>query len=715
MSSAARNESSWSQHASIADVLLYRAREQPEQICYRFLSDDGVAVDEISHRDLAESALKIGAWLQSRGIFDQPVPLIFPAGIDFIRAFFGCLCGGNLAVPLNLPSLSEGVERVLTVLAEVHPTVVLGADSALSRVARGYAKRSLGSDCELVALAGMRDADWRECRLERSAESLAFLQFTSGSTSSPKGVEITHANLLHNVGLMSAACRARSDSRGVSWLPHFHDMGLIGGILMPLFVGFPVTLMSPASFMRRPARWLEAISRIGATISGGPNFGYEHCLRSIGDLDLHGLDLSSWQTAFSGAEPIRAETISRFCARFQSVGFRKGSFFPCYGLAEATLMVSGQHWGEECEQSFDRRALEHGRAEAASAGEVRQLISSGSVCRECDVRIVDPQTMQVCADGCVGEVWVSGPSVGRGYWRRPQESASTFHACAVGLEREFLRTGDLGFLFQGQLFIVGRQKELLIIRGRNFYPQDIETALEEAVPALRKGVGAALSVEHEQDEALLVVYELDTPLAFGLEALFASVRSVLAEAFGLQAQAILLVARNQIPRTTSGKIKRQQCKADVLGGRLSIIAEWRSEPVEDVMSAGGLDSQDLKFQMSVADVGGIVKGHLAELLEIDVDAIDASASIYELGVDSLIAARLQNRIEQSLDVRLDLVKLLEAATLERLIWELVRQMTDQQRTPGDVMSILERVAKLSDDEVACLLAVAEGRECGESL
>jgi acyl-CoA synthetase (AMP-forming)/AMP-acid ligase II/acyl carrier protein len=696
---------------TINQVLLDRSVEQPEEIAYRFLSDDGIEYAEITYRDLDESARRIGAWIQSRGLAGQPIPLIFSPGLDFVRAFYGCLCAGSVAVPLSPPSFPEGASRMLAVLADVCPSVVLVADTVSERLRRELSMESERLAFELVPYATLIRTElvWREPHVD--PDDLAILQYTSGSTSSPKGVEISHRNLTHNISLISATSCVNSQSIGVSWLPHFHDMGLIGGILMPLYAGFPVTLMSPASFVRRPVRWFEAISRFRATISGGPNFGYEHCLRELTAHELRSIDLSSWRTAYTGAEPIRAETIARFSAAFRRVGFRKGSLFPCYGLAEATLMISGQPWSDRSERRFTRSSLEGGCAlEAGLGDDCTTLISSGSVLEGHRVLIVDPVARTACEAGSVGEIWVCGPSVGRGYWRRPSESSEVFRARLPDVDKEFLRTGDLGFLWHDQLFVVGREKDLLIIRGANFYPQDIECALEAAIPTLRAGFGAAFTVEEAREERLVIAYEPDKASKRSPEAEFDAIVAVLAKEFALQAHAIVLVKRNRMPRTTSGKIRRQQCRLDFIGGRLATIAEWRNPangqqtaPIADHVEFQSADAYD------AAEIGTLLKAQIAELLGLKPDAISDSQSIFELGIDSLLAARLQNRIERSLKIKLDMVSLLDAGTIGKIVLTLVDQANKRTRQQSDdfIGDIFERVSRLSDDEVVRLLSLEE--------
>ncbi|WP_316233283.1 AMP-binding protein [Bradyrhizobium sp. SZCCHNPS2010] len=701
---------------TINDLVRHRSISQPDDIAYRFLSDDGAAYREISYRSLEESSRRISAWVGSRGRSGQPIPLIFAPGLDFISAFYGCLRGGAIAVPLSLPSFSGGAGRVSAALADIRPSVILVGGSEAGRVRRELTRGKVGLAFDIVSFPEALESEHQGREPDLDPDVLAFLQYTSGSTASPKGVEISHRNLLHNVGLIAVASQVDERSVGVSWLPHFHDMGLIGGILMPLYAGFPVTLMSPASFLRRPVRWLEAISRFAATISGAPNFGYEHCQRELAGDALRSIDLSSWRTAYTGAEPIRVETVESFCAAFGRVGFRKEAMFPCYGLAEATLMVSGQSWSDRSAQRFDRSSLEIGRvAEPSRDQEGVDLIGAGPVLDGHRVVIVDPASRMICPDGAVGEIWLHSESVGRGYWNRPDESLTVFRARPLGMDKEFLRTGDLGFVWHEQLFVTGRHKDLLIIRGANFHPYDIEHVLEAAVPWLRAGFGAVFSVEEEREERLVVAYELDDAGRRPSEADFEAVVGILSREFGLQPHAIVLVRRNRIPRTTSGKIRRQQCRAEFLAGQLAMVAEWRfrTSPVRS-------EADSLEIRLTdAADVEQAVrhvfKAHLAELLGMPADHIDEDRSIYDLGIDSLMASRLQNRIEDSLGIRLELARVLEAGTVGCMVQQVAAQVESgaRRRSAAIIDEMFERVASLSDDEVSRLLALDEHQEAGE--
>ncbi|MBV9083627.1 MAG: AMP-binding protein [Acidobacteriaceae bacterium] len=545
-----------------------------------------------------------------------------------------------------------------------------------------------------------------------TTDDLAILQYTSGSTAAPKGVKVRHSNLLHNLELMRRVSGHDHSSIGVSWLPQYHDMGLVGGILLPAYVGFPVILMSPASFLARPVRWLKTISDHGATVSGAPNFAYEHCLRKIREDELAEIDLGSWRVAYCGAEPIRPETVDRFAAMFSGCGFRKTAFFPCYGLAEATLMVSGGPAGAgPCSVQLARASLHQGPIVESEAGtpDTVEASASGALIADNDVIIVDPRGRTRCAENHVGEIWVSGPSVAAGYWNRLCETEETFGACLADGERgvRFLRTGDLGFIHNGLLFVSGRIKDLIIIRGMNHYPQDIERTVEDSCSGLRAGCGAAFSIEVANEERLALAYELRARAVQPVEIDFHAIVRSVAEHHGLQVHCIALVRHGAIPKTTSGKIRRQECRGRFLAGTLATLHEWRASAGE-LGSSLTVQSEAVRFDPSRgnAQILGIIIDEVATVLGADPTSIDARESIYALGFDSLAAARLRSRLLSIFGVELELSDFLAVSTLADLNDRIVARIASPSisMTEDRAKRLLERVAQLSDKEAAEILA-----------
>ena len=498
---------------TFVDLLRWRAAEQPDRLLYAFLENGEVESGSLTYGQLDEQARAIGALIQSFAAKGERALLLYQPGLDFTAAFFGCLYSGTIAIPVPLPGRNKSLHRLLSIIQDAQPTFVLTSSSIMQMLQKMCAgspelqqMRWLATDHLAAGLAEQS----REPKVE--GDHLAFLQYTSGSTSMPKGVMVSHANLLHNSAELDAGWRHDAESVIVSWLPHFHDMGLIYGILQPVYKGIPAYLMPAAQFLQRPVRWLQAISRYRGTHSAAPNFAYDHCTRKIKLEELDKLDLSSWEVAVNGAEPVRRITLEQFATAFAPCGFRWSAFCPGYGLAEATLKVAASQISHPpllC--SVDAVALAQNRIlpTIASDGRSQTLVGCGRALLETGIIIVDPQTLTPCAADQIGEIWVSGTSVAQGYWNRPDETELTFNArLADSGEGPFLRTGDLGFFLDGELFIAGWQKDLLIIGGQNHYPQDIEQTVEESHPALRRHTCIAFAVESDREEHLVVAVEL---------------------------------------------------------------------------------------------------------------------------------------------------------------------------------------------------------------
>jgi acyl-CoA synthetase (AMP-forming)/AMP-acid ligase II len=556
------------------ELLRSRAASEAGGRGYTFLEQDG-SEERLSFAGLDERARSIAAVLQEGTRPGDRALLLYPPGLDFISAFFGCLYAGLVAVPAFPPQSSRMLPRLATMARDASPAVALTTFPLLQRLEMARAEmpelevlRCLAT--EEISL-GAADA-WRDPGID--GESLALLQYTSGSTALPKGVMVTHGNLLHNQEMIRQAFGTTGDSVVVGWLPLYHDMGLIGNVLQPLTVGAPCVLMSPLSFLQQPFRWLQAISLFGGTTSGGPNFAYELCVRKIQPMQREQLDLSSWRVAFNGAEPVRSETLDRFTSAFAPCGFRREAFYPCYGLAEATLFVAGGELGRAPTVArIDAPALESGEAVPAGDQDVRELVGCGTTRMGQRLLIVDPESARVRPEGRVGEIWVSGPSVARGYWGHPDLTRQEFQARVDGdVEGTFLRTGDLGFLRDGELFVTGRLKDLIILRGRNLYPQDVELTVERSHPALRAGCAAAFAVDVEGEERLVVVQEVDRGFQGDPWELVSAIRKAVSENHEAALHAVELIQAGTIPKTSSGKIQRRACRALFLKGELEPIA-----------------------------------------------------------------------------------------------------------------------------------------------
>lgn len=571
--------------STLVDLLGYRAQNQSDQTVYTFLQDGETEAGKLTYKELDLQARAIAARLQSLDATGTRALLLYPSGLEFIAAFFGCLYAGIVAVPAYPPRRNQNMSRLQAIVASSEATVALTTTSLLGNIEGCFAQNPELAELRWIATdetANDLAAAWQEPEL--SSDTLAFLQYTSGSTGKPKGVMVSHGNLLHNSTLIQQCFEDTPNSIGVSWLPPYHDMGLIGGVLQPLYVGASMILMSPVAFLQKPWRWLKAISRYKATTSGGPNFAYDLCARKIKPEQWASLDLSSWEVAFTGAEPVRAETLERFTATFEPCGFRKEAFLPCYGMAETTLIVSGGlKTALPIVYQIQGTALEQNRVQRAADNQqgTQTIVGCGQSWLDQKIVIVDPESLTVCPADKVGEIWVSGPSVAQGYWNRVEETKQAFHAYLADTgDGPFLRTGDLGFLQDGELFVTGRLKDVIIIRGQNHYPQDIELTVERSHPALRPDCAAAFAVEVKGEERLVVVQEVERSYLRKLDVnqVVGNINQAVTAQHDLQVYATVLVKTGSIPKTSSGKIQRRACRSGFLSGSLHVMEDWSENP-----------------------------------------------------------------------------------------------------------------------------------------
>ena len=634
--------------STIVDLLRDRAGARATTLAYHFIAD-GDDATTISYGDLDRVARRIAVALADRAAAGQPVLLLYPPGLDYVAGFLGCLYAGAVAVPAYPPDPARW-DRTLPRLRAL--VADCGARTALTIAS--LAELAPGLAAAAPELAGLdwlatdrlppgTEADWSPPPVQPGAPAL--LQYTSGSTGTPRGVLLSHANLLHNAELVHGGFGTTPATIGVSWLPPYHDMGLIGGILQPLYTGFPVLLMSPLDFLRRPLSWLEAIARSGATMSGGPNFAFDLCVRKSTPEQRAALDLSRWAVAFCGAEPVRANTLDRFAAAFAPAGFRREAFYPCYGLAEATLIVTG--------------------------GQPPRITASGQVgcgrpLGDQRLVVVDPATGAGCPPGTEGELWLAGPSVAQGYWRRPAETAQTFGARLAGdPDRRYLRTGDLGRLGPaGDLVVTGRTKDMIIVRGRNLHPPDLELAVEQAVPQVRPGCTAAFPVVRDGAEQVGIACELAEPSGAGDAApVLVAVRQAVTEAAEVPVATVVLLRRGQLPKTSSGKIQRYACRHAAGSGRWAagapdVLARWDGDGDAD----GGGSEPEPAGTDEPAGVAGLVAG----VLDRPAGTVPAEAPLTALGLDSLRAVELQGALETGYGLRVPLAELLSGATAGEL-------------------------------------------------
>jgi acyl-CoA synthetase (AMP-forming)/AMP-acid ligase II len=576
------------QFSTLVELLRYRAQHQGSKLAYQFLNDGKDEGPAYTYRELDTQARAIAAFLQQGKVKGERALLLYPQGIEVMAAFCGCLYAGVIAIPVPPPDagrLKRTLPRLREIVKDAEATLVLSNARIIELIQ--------DSGLEFPEFSSMKWIDteqidpsladqWQDPEVDKDV--LAYLQYTSGSTSTPKGVMLSHYNLMHHSAYLQRACGYKPEGATVNWMPYFHDYGLVEGLIQPMYTGMPCYIMAPMAFVKRPLRWLEAISKYKATHTQAPNFAYDLCVRRIKDNQKAGLDLSHWLSAGNAAEPINPKVMKDFTASFAECGFKWESFSPAYGLAEATLLVSSTPVGREPKLlPLDATLLEQGQVKVAGAKTelIRETVGCGSLVCETEVAIANPQTLNRCAPDTIGEIWVKDPGVAHGYWQREDATEETFRAYLQDSgEGPYLRTGDLGFLKDGELYITGRIKDLIIIRGTNHYPQDLEWTVQEVHPVLRPDYGACFSIIEDAEERLVIVQEVErsSQQDFPADDIIAEIRQAISEAHELQVYAIALVKSGNVLKTSSGKIQRQACKASFLAGELEVLADWSENP-----------------------------------------------------------------------------------------------------------------------------------------
>ncbi|MGH8002815.1 MAG: AMP-binding protein [Brasilonema sp.] len=690
------------QEATLVNLLRYRTLQQPNQVPYTFLVDGETEKVSFTYETLDQKARAIAALLQTMKAFGERVLLLYPPGLEFIAAFFGGLYAGVTVVPVYPPRGKQRMTRLQAIAQDAQATFALTTSSVMTKFGERFKEEPELAALRCIATDNIAENladDWLLPEITKN--SLALLQYTSGTTGNPKGVMVNHDNLLYNSALIYQSFEHTADSRGVIWLPPYHDMGLIGGVLQPVYGGCSVTLMSPESFLQKPFRWLKAISDYQATTSGGPNFAYDLCVDKITPEQRKQLDLSSWEVAFNGAEPVRAETIEKFSATFADCGFRRSAFYPCYGMAETTLIVSGGLKKEPPvirfvqDQAFKQNLIVTTTSEDKDA---RAIVGVGQSSSDQKIAIAqraapsgsiaNPESLTRCPDGKIGEIWVAGLSVAGGYWKKPEETQQTFNAQLQNTEEgPFLRTGDLGFLLDGELFVTGRLKDMMIIRGQNHYPQDIEFTVQNSHPALRANCGAAFSVEVDGVEQLVIVQEVERTYLRQLDVdeVVTSIRQAVAEQHQLQVYAIVLLKTASIPKTSSGKVQRHACRVGFLNESLDVVGNWIAnieqidlqqlqaevevlwEQVQNSnVNKPEAEQKSLKPTFTEKEIQVWLISHLAMYLKMPPDEIDIQEPFTAYGLDSAMAVSLTDELAQWLGCELGLTLLWEYPNIEIL-------------------------------------------------
>ncbi|RUT04335.1 hypothetical protein DSM106972_045630 [Dulcicalothrix desertica PCC 7102] len=694
--------------STVIELLRYRGSTQAQEVAYTFLADGETEAECLTYKEMDRRCRALAAKLQAMGMAGERALLLYPPGLDYLTAFFGCLYAGVVAVPAYPPRNQRNTKRILSVLKDAQAAIVLTTTKVFSQIQSLLAENidinknidiNIGHWLTTDNLAPGLESSWQAPLIHQ--DTLAFLQYTSGSTGTPKGVMLSHGNLLHNAAATYLCMEHCKSSKFVTWLPIYHDMGLIGGVLQPLYGGFPCIMMPPTAFLQRPYRWLQAISHYRGTTSGAPNFAYQLCIDKITHEQRSTLDLSSWSVAFNGAEPIRAQTLEHFAATFAECGFRPEAFYPCYGMAEATLMVSGSVKAAlPTAKTLDKAALEAHQVvempvnENDSQNSLSRLLSCGRTLSQQHIVIVNPESLTHCSPDEVGEVWVSGASIGRGYWNRLEETEQTFHAYLKDTgEGPFLRTGDLGFLHNGELFITGRAKDLIIIRGRNLYPQDIELTAERSHPILRQGSGAAFAIEEGGEERLVVIQEVEFRAKPNVEEVTAAIRQAVAEEHEVQAYAVVLIKAGAIPKTSSGKIQRRATKAQFLAGTLEVIGSSVLDNTDMVGEEQQLTREEIlavEPEQRQQRIESYLEFLVVRVLQVTHLRINREQSLSSFGIDSLKVFELKNRVEEDLRVNVSVADLFDGVTITQLARQILDQVINTLPSTSITISRVER-------------------------
>lgn len=671
---------------NFVDRLRYWAEAQPDKLALRYLVDGEDEEITLTYSQLDQCARAIGAQLVSMGMREKRALMLFPPGLEFIKSFFGCHYAGAIPIPAYPPRRNRNMSRINVISDTASASIALTTNEVITRVDAFIDESPSLSGIEWMAVEDVpleKSSDW--VPPEIAADDIALLQFTSGSTGSPKGVILTHSNVMHNCEMITEAFQIRTDTIGCSWLPAYHDMGLVGGLLNPLYIGGTMILMSPLSFLAKPIRWLKAISKYGCGVSGGPNFAYAQCVEKITDEEIATLDLSSWKVAFNGAEPIRPDTLISFSEKFGKAGFDHKSHYPCYGMAENTLIVSGSDpYARPIIRSFDDKEIANHRVLPVPENheDSRMLVGCGRILRGEKVLIVNPDTCEIAEPGSIGEIWLTSKSMGKGYWRNEEETKKKFRAQIKGNDDEaFLRTGDLGFIENGELFVTGRLKDLIIIRGVNRYPQDIEATVEDSSERLRTSCAAAFSVENGKQEQLVIVCEVDRGRNQVWDDVLDSIRKNVVAEHDVPPSAVVLVRAGSIMKTSSGKIQRQACRQAYMEDKLLEVASFRMDgtgthTAPSVKLANTPDttrSEDLDPK-----VVEIVIHHIRQVAKERAKEIQLDTNIVvDLGLDSLERVDIVSSLEQRFGGKFPFEVLQEIETVREVAMAIKMHLGEQ--------------------------------------
>lgn len=687
--------------------LRYWAVALPDQTAYRFLEGDEEDAT-VTFAELDEQARAIAAKLVSLGFAGKRALMMYPPGLEFIVAFFGCHYAGVTPVPAYPPRRNRNMARIGAISDDAQASVALSVASVI-KSCEPWMENEPGLQripwVPTEAIASELANDWIKPKF--SNDDLGLIQYTSGSTGSPKGVMLSHRNLIANCRLITRAFQNGRKGSVCTWLPVYHDMGLVGGILNPMYCGMEDIVMSPVAFLTRPIRWLRAVSRHRSFASGGPNFAYAWCTMKIKPEDCEGLDLSNWKVAFNGAEPVSAAVMERFSEKFAPYGFSPKAFYPCYGMAETTLIVTG---GSNTEipivRPFDRHELvQHRVVPVVKDHEnAKQLVGCGQILEEEEVLIVHPENRTPLPDDKIGEIWIDSPSCGLGYWQRPDETKETFFArLNPDNGKTYVRSGDLGFMDDGELFVTGRLKDMIIVRGVNRYPQDIEATVELCHPLTRSGGAAAFAVTRWDREHLIIVCEIERGRNRDQwESIIKSIRSAVSLEHDLPPDAIVLVRAHSVPKTSSGKVQRHACKQNFENEEdVRVIARWsvwdesQSASQPERLAPADINGEVTTDSDLTPEVVNAVIEHVREALTDKNQVVQIDTNILELGLDSLARLDVAHTLERAFggkipeDVLQDVETVREVATA-------IQQFAGTKMTNGEVPESFYKLEKMPE-------------------
>jgi acyl-CoA synthetase (AMP-forming)/AMP-acid ligase II/acyl carrier protein len=674
---------------TIIEYLHHHAETKPDDIAFRFLNDAEQATRELTFKELWFEALSVAEFLKTKVKPGDRVMLFYPPGMDYVIAFYGCLLAGVIAVPLYPPRKNKKSDRIIKVAQSCQSVIALTTRSEAATVKACWAQQNhlalplefFTTDNSVFPLGDLGAA------IEIAPTSPAFLQYTSGSTGTPKGVIITHENIIANVKHLSQTSTGNKDDVFVNWLPLFHDLGLVTAILWPVFLGAPSMLMAPATFIRDPLSWLKAISRYKGTMCGAPNFAYDLCVNKISDEHLAGLDLSSWRVAYNAAEPVKAKTLEDFYTKFSSTGFKSNSFYPCYGMAEATVCVTGGQAEALPKVLYvnKQKFAEHTLEIIEEANELStSLVGCGIASAPHYVKIVDPVSREEVADGQTGEIWFSGPSVSPGYWQLDEVSTETFNQKIVNSsdDKSYLRTGDFGVKWQSEFYVTGRIKDLIIIHGTNYYPQDIEESVADAHVATRQGYSAAFSVTENDIETLTVVTELSRSHFRDVDTkeVVSAIRKKILDEHEVKVSRVVLLKPYSIPVTSSGKIQRKQTKKMLLNSEFVAIGDISQFTQSDIVAP--ITTTEIVI-------------HKIWSLALAVKTISTEANFFDIGGDSVTAIEISSEIKvQFSDFFIDVEYLLELATIKEMALFIDLQKQYSEKSKASDVEGVSRVIRI---------------------